>query len=351
MDLQVAFPAPGRIHVRSRELFRDPSSPTCARLIERLFRSGEVTTVAIHGGESALLEIGFDPQAHPLKEVVAGVAQLLRNSVSNADGPGEVAGDGCRPNGSLAIGDYPAAPVSVDAVGQAHSHPAIHSSVNQHIPAQDPGAWHIAAPIAARDRRNVVRMQRIGKVATGWKVRRESPGRIKLHNPVIFRKKDLTEAIERELMSVLGVDKYACNTLTCHVTIDYDPRQLEAWQLIEILDQALANAEHPEKLDKLDLHLPICTAAIPIAAVAQFAAPPLLPAAAALFAYTSIPSFQGAYEVVFKEKRLGVDVLDAIVVVGCLGTMSIFPGAMLCWCLSFGRVLVKKTRDDSRSCC
>ena len=28
----------------------------------------------------------------------------------------------------------------------------------------------------------------------------------------------------------------------------------------------------------------------------------------------------------FEEKRLGVDVLDAIVVVGCLGTMSIFPG-------------------------
>ena len=40
--------------------------------------------------------------------------------------------------------------------------------------------------------------------------------------------------------------------------------------------------------------------------------------------------------------------LDAIVVVGCLGTMSIFPGAVLCWCLSFGRVLVKKTQDNSK---
>ena len=40
--------------------------------------------------------------------------------------------------------------------------------------------------------------------------------------------------------------------------------------------------------------------------------------------------------------------LDAIVVVGCLGTMSIFPGAVLCWCLGFGRVLVKKTQDNSK---
>ena len=48
------------------------------------------------------------------------------------------------------------------------------------------------------------------------------------------------------------------------------------------------------------------------------------------------------------ERRLGVDVLDAIVVVGCLGTMAIFPGTVLCWCLGFGRVLVKKTQDDSK---
>ena len=94
--------------------------------------------------------------------------------------------------------------------------------------------------------------------------------------------------------------------------------------------------------------MPICTASLPFAATAQFAVPALLPAAAVLFAYTSIPTFQSAREVLFDEKRLGVDVLDAIVVVGCLGTMAIFPGAVLCWCLSFGRVLVKKTLDDSK---
>ena len=38
------------------------------------------------------------------------------------------------------------------------------------------------------------------------------------------------------------------------------------------------------------------------------------------------PDFKEAYHVLFKERRLGVDVLDSIVVIGCLGTMAIFPG-------------------------
>ncbi len=51
---------------------------------------------------------------------------------------------------------------------------------------------------------------------------------------------------------------------------------------------------------------------------------------------------------VVRERRLGIDLLDSIVVLGCLGTLQVFPGAVLAWCLSFGRRLVKKTEDNSR---
>ena len=104
----------------------------------------------------------------------------------------------------------------------------------------------------------------------------------------------------------------------------------------------------PQRLIQPDTHLPICTASLPIAAAAQFVAPPLLPIAAVLFAYTAIPTFKAARRVLSEEQRLGVDALDAVVVVGCLGTLSIFPGAVCCWCLSFGRTLVKKTRENSQ---
>ncbi len=165
---------------------------------------------------------------------------------------------------------------------------------------------------------------------------------------MLYRKVELCQAIERELMSVLGVDKFKTSALTSTVVVDYDPHELSRVQMIEIIESALQNADHPTELDKLDLHLPICTASLPLAAVAQFAFPPLLPVAAVVFAYTSIPTFKEARAVLFEEKRLGVDVLDAIVVIGCLGTMSIFPGAVLCWCLGLGKVLVKRTQDNSK---
>ena len=193
-----------------------------------------------------------------------------------------------------------------------------------------------------------VRFFRYGSVVTNWEIKHEIPGRLRIRNPVIHRKVDLCQAIERELMSVLGVDSYKTNALTSTVLVQYDPKELTRDQIIEIIDGALATADHPARKDRPDLHLPLCTISVPFAAAAQFAAPGLLPAAAVLFAYTSIPTFKSAREVLVEEKRLGVDVLDAIVVVGCLATMSIFPGAVLCWCLGFGRVLVQKTQDNSK---
>jgi hypothetical protein len=70
-------------------------------------------------------------------------------------------------------------------------------------------------------------------------------------------------------------------------------------------------------------------------------ATPLLPVAALVYAYTSLPTFKDARRVLVEEKRIGVDALDAVVMVGCLSTMAIFPGALCCWCLSFGRFVVK----------
>src|SRR5208283_3795918 len=75
---------------------------------------------------------------------------------------------------------------------------------------------------------------------------------LRLKNPVIYRKSDLCQAIERELMTVLGVEKYKTGSITCSVQVDNDPRELTRDQMVEILDSALDNAEHPTKLDKLD---------------------------------------------------------------------------------------------------
>ncbi len=117
--------------------------------------------------------------------------------------------------------------------------------------------------------------------------------------------------------------------------------------MVEILEDVLNKSEQKAK-STVDLDLPVATASLGLAAVSTFTAPILLPVAAGLFLYSVIPSFKSARQVLFKEKRLGVDVLDSIVVVACLSTGQIFAGSVLAWCLSFGRKLVKKTEDDSK---
>ncbi|SMF94829.1 Cu2+-exporting ATPase [Methylomagnum ishizawai] len=307
LDIKISLPTPGAIRIHSTALFADPETPDCRRFLGRVFRATELTGAKLNGAEHPAADLYFDPRHHSAREVLALVAASLTTQE----------------------------PVPADYKFQGDGRPGTELAA-------------VAPAMTARDRHGVVHYHRYGNHVTGWQITHDKVGSLKLKNPVLYRKNVYCQAIERELMSILGVDRYKTHALKCSVQIEYDPRRLTRNQLIEILDEALANAERQEELDKLDLDLTICTGSLVLAGATTLAAPALLPAAAALFAYTTIPSFQGAYEVLFKEKRLGVDVLDAIVVLGCLGTLQILPGAVLAWCLSFGRMLVKKTEDNSK---
>ncbi len=297
-DLSVSFPSRGVIRLQGRSLFGGAEDATCRRLLERV-------------GHAQRSPRSVWPEA-PHRAPSSAIARKCRN--------------GRKSSGGL---------VALLRQGTDNGEPRRTAMCPELAP-------------TVLDRKGVVRYFRHESVMTGWEITLDRPGRLRLKNRALYRKASLCQAIERELMGVLGVDQYRTSSLTCTVQVNYDPAQLGTLEVIEVLDSALAAAERPTGLDKLDLHLPICTASLPIAAAAQFAVPALLPAAAAVFVYTSIPTFREAYRVLVKERRLGVDVLDSIVVIGCLGTMAIFPGAVLCWCLSFGRVLVKRTQDNSR---
>lgn len=305
-DVTLSFPATGVIAVQSRTLFAEPSNPQCPRFLNRVFSLSQITGATLNRDGKPVAELRFDSLKHSLKDTLAALAECLTAPDKPADTAPPPAGQ------SLILSPS------------------------------------VADPVTARDRHGVAQYHRYGHVITGFQVVRERVGFMKLKNPVLYRKAHLCQILERELMSILGVDRYSTHPLRCTVQIEYDPRRLTRYQVIEILDSALANAEHQNELDKLDLDLAINVGSLALAGVAQFAAPVLMPAAAILFAYTAIPSFVGAYEVVTKEKRLGVDVLDAIVVLGCLATLEIFAGAVMCICLAFGRMLVKKTEDNSK---
>ena len=291
-------PAEGVIRVESALLFAKADGHHCRRFLERVFLAPEIHSAAITASAKPYADLHFDAKRHRRRDVLRRLATLLKDGGAK-HGPGRE---------KLAI----------------------------------------APAITARDQQGVVRYRQYENLVTGWQVVTNQPGVIKLKNPVLFRKAVLCQAIERELMSVLGIDRYETSVLKCWVHIEYDPGQLGPTQIIEILDTALANTEHPSQLDKINLDLAISTVSVPLAATAQFAVPALLPVAAAVFAYTAIPSFRGAYRVLLKERRLGVDLLDSIVVLGCLATGQILPGAVLVVSLAFGRFLVRRTEDNSK---
>lgn len=299
----ISIQHPGVIRIRGAYSLSGLQEEAMLRFIRGMFEASSIRSLEIPVARNSATVL-FDPKQHTAKAVLIGLAE------------------------------------SLDARGRTEEQEDVESRSGK--------ALKVSPLRFATDLSGNLHYHRHGHLVTGWEVITHKTGMVKLKNPALYRKSSYFEAIERELMSVLGVDRYKTSSLRSTVQVDFDPRRLNDTSIIDIINDALIQAEQQEHLDKLDLDLAICSASLPLAAAAQFVFPPLMPVAAGLFAYTAIPSIQGAYEVIVKERRLGVDVLDSMVVLGCLGTLQIFPGAVMAWCLSFGRLLVKKTEDNSK---
>jgi heavy metal translocating P-type ATPase len=293
-DIQISFPETDRIQIQSRALFSNAYSLFSRRFIERAFLAPEVESVGIDGNKQRA-EISIRPSGTSVREFLRKMARLFSENEAAADDRSRL----------------------------------------------------VFPPVLLASKRNLARVYRHGSVLSTWAVKHEIEGRIRFQNAALHRKRELCQTIERELMSIPGVDRYHTNHLTSSVLVYYDSRQIQKHQLIDILDEVLHKAEETGQ-SPTDLDFALATTSLGLAAASQFLAPVLLPISAGVFIYSVVPSFKSAHQVLFKEKRLGVDVLDSIVVITCLGTGQIFAGAVLAWCLSFGRQLLRKTEDDSK---
>lgn len=292
-ELHVTFPSNDTVQFASASLFASPRGPLARAFFERAFRTPGVVEVAVDGAKRTG-RVKFET---PLEKDDARIAVLGR-ALSGRGAPADL--------------KDPALPADFEL---------------------------------GTSRR--VGLRRVGARLSTWTVRSELPGRIRLYNEAIVRRRELCQAIEREFMNTLGVDRYATNELTGTVLVHYDPKVIRGDQIVELLDQAvLAAGDAP--LSPVDLDLPVATASVALAVASRLFVPGLAPVSAAVFLFSVIPSFKSAYDVLFKEKRLGVDVLDAIVVTACLATNQIIAGTVLGFTLSVSRKLVQKTEDDSK---
>jgi heavy metal translocating P-type ATPase len=290
-DLTVSFPAANTILFSSASLFNDSRGPLARAFFTRAFRAAGVVQVAIDP-EKRTGEIVLDAALQPGDRRVAELSRLLST----------------------------AAPRQSSAEALVFPKDFAYSTAKS------------------------VRLQRYGRRLSTWTTRHELPGRIRVHNAKLYRRRELCQAIEREFMNTFGIDRYSTDELTATVVITYDPKQIQKHQIIELLDATLST-EYP--ISPIDLDMPICTASVALALASQVV-PVLAPLSAAVFLYSVIPSFKNAYQVVVKEKRLGVDVLDAIVVLTCFATNKVLPGTVLGFTLGLSRKLVQRTEDNSK---
>ena len=384
-EFSLAAPRPGCLQITSKTLFADLNHANTKAFLSCLLEADPSASIVIRGGgvagREATAEITHSSaspapflraisqrlrstaqgpvqhQAEPSKAeaVLAAVADSVNHGVQgdeqpsgksnkkNNSKPGHLRSDAGSINPELP--KHVASSFGVEGTGPVnheHYYPGKLQNVVETLRVS------LVDTLLIPDRKGVTRVSRNGTHATSWEVVHELPGRLRLKHPAMYRRKEVCQAVERELMSVLGIDNYKARPATGTLLINYDSKKLRKDQVLLILDRAINKADVPAKLDPLDLDFPLAIGSVPLAAFAQYAFLPLLPVAGALFAYTSITTFKEAYKVLVHERRLGVDVLDAIVVTGCLATGQIFAGSVLCLCLSFGRMLVKKTQDDSK---
>ena len=255
MDLAIRFPAQGRIHLESRFLFAEPDERNCRQFVERVFQAPEITQVTIRSqagsSEVPRAELGFCPAN---LHAQAG----CRSRQRLAESP-----QGFVQRRFITPMAMPARMAMARAFQRARAVKTVTRCHRAGHAALEPPGVSITSVTPVRDAKGEIRYFRHGTIVTHWEIKHELPGRLRLKNPVIHRKAELCQAIERELMGVLGIDYFKTNPLTSTVLVQYDRKQLSRDQIIEILESALANAEQPAQKDKLDLHLPLCTASVP----------------------------------------------------------------------------------------
>jgi heavy metal translocating P-type ATPase len=293
-DVRVSFPAPGTIRFTSAALFADSQGPLARAFFARA------------AGAPGVVQVAIDADRHT----------------------GEIVLDGPLRRGDRRLTEL----ARLLAASPAEGSSAEDVIVPDELP--DPTA-------------RSVRLQRYGRRLSTWTVRHELSGRLRLYHPALYRRRELCQAIEREFMNTFGIHRYSVNEFTGTVLVHYDPKRIQKHQLVELLD-ALLGKSSDFPIAPVDLDLPICTASVGLALVSQLAAPALAPLSALLFLYSVVPSFKNAYEVTFKRRRLGVDTLDAIVVLTCLVTGRVLAGTVLGFTLGVARKLVQRTEDNSK---
>ncbi|MBU1858256.1 MAG: heavy metal translocating P-type ATPase [Verrucomicrobia bacterium] len=291
--LKIRSSSDGFICVKS-PVFKRPKSLRCQLFVQRLFSLDGITSADITPHRSAC-RISYDALAMDTTSICAEIQKGLDTSPSDPTHPPPIRG--------------------------IHSDPTTKS----------------------------ITLRRLGKIISCWKIMHQLPGRIRFRHPLLLHNFPCCQHIEKALFNTVGVNKYKANPTTGTVLILFDEEKVPLDQLVRVLENSISLLKRNGRnmvMPQLVFAANTTSLLLSILSTSFFTV--LLPLNAALVFYTAIPSLKGALRCIFKEKRVGVDILDSVVTMSCLLTGEVFAAALMVWCLSIGKTIMDKTAGHSQ---
>jgi heavy metal translocating P-type ATPase len=191
------------------------------------------------------------------------------------------------------------------------------------------------------------------------------PGRMRVRVPALQQIEGLAEAVSGLLSQQTGITGVRHNRPCGSVIINYDPSMTELpGRLMEALEGLSpemilslyagqqpagnrAGEEHDQSLtNEVDT---LSALALPTASLAlAFAGGPLAALTVPMIAYTALPTFKRAYEVLSNEQRLNVDFLDSLAIGISTLQGNFLTGAFITWLVHLGDLIRDHTAAKSK---
>lgn len=286
-DLQIVEEVSGKLELKSRSLFKNPTNPLFLKFVKQVFGTLGVKNIRLNL-EERTASISYDSKQTGWKSIITGIFNKSTNSKR------------------------------IFIAQSLISYPELSKKV-----------------ICFAQYRNLI---------TNWEVLHELPGRIRMKHPTLFYRKECCGDLEKVLLDTPGVEKAKVSSLTASVLIVYNDRVINKNQLIKISDTALKSIpEAAKKIERPSIQgLPLSSLTMGLALV-----PGLGPYTVPLILYTGWPIFKRAGQAL-KRKKIKVDILDTAVIASCLAFRQYGAAAFMVWILDVADIILDRTSQQSK---
>src|SRR6202035_5399088 len=194
-----------------------------------------------------------------------------------------------------------------------------------------------------------------------FSVRHSMPGRVRLHVPLLCRKRSLAETVLDWLGKQAGIITARINYDCASLVLEYDPAQepllramLERFQHASLNDIKLIASSSTSPSANADSTPPVVSKRFPLALptvslLMAFSANPVIAAVnLPLMLWNALSIAQRAWKVWDNERRLNIDVLDTLAISSSVLQGNPLAGCIVTWLIKLGDWIRDLTAAGSR---